>query len=64
MTLPNQTLQTPDGTRFSFQATPSSDYRVAVTGPDNCTTVHFLSVEMATHLTFSLMTKNATMVKL
>jgi hypothetical protein len=64
MTLPSQTLQTPDGTRFSFHATPSGDYRVAVTGPDNCTAVHFLSVEMATHLTFSLMTKNATMVKL
>lgn len=62
MTLPSQTLQTPDGTRFRFQATPSSDYRITVIGPDY-TAVHFLSVEMATRLTFALMTKNATTVK-
>ena len=63
MALPSQTLQTPDGTRFSFHATPSSDYRITVTGPDSYTAVHFLSVEMATRLTFALMTKNATTVK-
>jgi len=63
MAIPNQTLQTPDGIRFSFQATPSADYRVTVTNPDRTAAVHFLSVEAATQLTFNLMRRNSIAVK-
>jgi hypothetical protein len=60
MSLPTKLIH-PNGTIFQFELTPSGDYRVTRSEADSVVyTVHFLTLESATELTFGLMRVNST----